>query len=118
MYAWDSSLQNYENHGVIDTLGDALDEADGYPKTEGFPSYYHSGLTPPMKRVVELRYSQREHPATPPPHAEVTDVEEDLLQLMNQISMEEDSTPKRRERAKSKKKGEKSVVKTSISSPW
>ena len=30
----------------------ALDEADGYPKTVGFPSYYHSGLTPPMKQVV------------------------------------------------------------------
>jgi transcription initiation factor TFIID subunit 7 len=66
----------------------ALDEADSFPKTPGFPSYYHSGLTSPLKRVVESRFKQRDHEDVTPPHAEVTDVEEDLLELMNKISKE------------------------------
>jgi len=66
----------------------ALDEADAMPKTEGYPSYYHSGLTPPLKRVVERRFALREHAAVPPPRAEVSDVESDLHNLMCKISKE------------------------------
>jgi len=66
----------------------ALDEADGIPKTEGYPSYYHSGLTPPMKRIVERRFALREHDAVPPPRAEVSDVENELHNLMVKISKE------------------------------
>lgn len=66
----------------------ALDEADAIPKTEGFPSYYHSGLTPPMKKVVERRFALREHAAVPPPRAEVSDVEAELHSLMVRISKE------------------------------
>jgi transcription initiation factor TFIID subunit 7 len=66
----------------------ALDEADAVPKTEGYPSYYHSGLTPPMKRVVERRFALREHAAVPPPRAEVCDVEAELHHLMLKISKE------------------------------
>lgn len=66
----------------------ALDEADAYPKTEGFPSYYHSGLTPPMKRVVERKFALREHAAVPPPRNEVIDVENELHDLMCKISKE------------------------------
>jgi transcription initiation factor TFIID subunit 7 len=66
----------------------ALDEADAVPKTEGYPSYYHSGLTPPMKRVVERRFALREHAAVPPPRAEVSDVETELHHLMLKISKE------------------------------
>ena len=66
----------------------ALDEADAVPKTEGFPSYYHSGLTPPLKRVVERRFASREHAAVPPPRAEVSDVENELHELMCKISKE------------------------------
>lgn len=67
----------------------ALDEADAYPKTEGYPSYYHSGITPPMKRVVERRYSFREHqPGTKYPRNEVSDVEREIHELMCKISKE------------------------------
>lgn len=66
----------------------ALDEADAIPKTEGYPSYYHSGLTPPLKRVVERRFALREHAAVPPPRAEVSDVEAELHNLMCKISKE------------------------------
>jgi transcription initiation factor TFIID subunit 7 len=68
----------------------ALDEADTYSKSspEGFPSYHHSGLTPPMKRVVEKRFQKQEHQIVPPPRLEVSDVERDLLELMCKISKE------------------------------
>lgn len=66
----------------------ALDEADAIPKTEGYPSYYHSGLTPPLRRVVERRFALREHAAVPPPRAEVSDVEAELHNLMCKISKE------------------------------
>jgi transcription initiation factor TFIID subunit 7 len=66
----------------------ALDEADAYPKTEGYPSYYHSGLTTALKRVVERRFALREHVAVPPPRAEVSDVEKELHELMCKISKE------------------------------
>lgn len=64
----------------------ALDEADSYPKVEGFPSYYHSGLTPPLKRVVETRFASREHRALPPPQAQISDVEHILLDLIEKIT--------------------------------
>jgi transcription initiation factor TFIID subunit 7 len=69
----------------------ALDEADAYPKTEGFPSYYHSGLTPPMKRVVERKFALREHAAVPPPRNEVIDVENEVYELMCKISKEKNN---------------------------
>jgi len=52
------------------------ESSSGY-KLEGFPSYYHSGLTPPMKRVVERRFLAREHKIVAPPRAEVSDIEFD-----------------------------------------
>ena len=66
----------------------ALDEADSHHKTEGYPSYFHSGLTPPLRRVVERRFALREHAAVAPPRAEVSDVEGDLHELMCKISKE------------------------------
>ncbi|CAJ1966727.1 unnamed protein product [Cylindrotheca closterium] len=65
----------------------ALDEGDAY-KVEGFPSYYHSGLTPPMKRVVEKRFKKNERTLIPPPRLEVSDVEADLLEIMSKASKE------------------------------
>ena len=64
----------------------ALEEAEAGPKSEGFPSYYHSGLTPPMKRVVERRFEAREHKAVAPPKHEVGEVEIELQGLMDRIS--------------------------------
>lgn len=75
----------------------ALAEAeDDVPKAEGFPSYYHSGLTPVLKRVVERRFAAREHSPIAPPRQEVSDVEDQLVDLMERISMEgEKKTSKR-----------------------
>jgi transcription initiation factor TFIID subunit 7 len=66
----------------------ALEEAAEKP-VEGFPSYYHSGLTPPTRRIVERRFAAREHKAAPPPHAAVREVEGDLLQLMEKIAVKD-----------------------------
>jgi transcription initiation factor TFIID subunit 7 len=67
----------------------ALAEAeDDIPKVEGFPSYYHSGVTPVLRRVVERRFAAREHSAVAPPRQEVSDVEEQLVDLMERISKE------------------------------
>ena len=57
----------------------------GY-KIEGFPSYYHSGLTPPMRRVVQRRYlsrfEERDTKPVPPPREEVAAVEKELKELL------------------------------------
>ena len=64
----------------------ALEEAEASLTSEGFPSYYHSGLTPPMKRVVERRFEAREHKAMAPGRSEVAQVEAELAKLMNRIA--------------------------------
>lgn len=66
----------------------ALDEADAYPKTEGYPSYYQSGVTPPVKKIVERRFAFREHQPRAPPRDEVSVVEKELHELMCKISKE------------------------------
>lgn len=70
----------------------AMEEAEnekGY-KIEGFPSYYHSGLSPPMKRVVQrrfrARFEERESKAIPPPHKEVSEVEKEIQELITKLS--------------------------------
>lgn len=76
----------------------ALAEAeDDVPKVEGYPSYYHSGLTPALRKVVERRFAAREHSPVAPPRAEVADVETELMELMEKISTEgnKGSTSKR-----------------------
>jgi transcription initiation factor TFIID subunit 7 len=66
----------------------ALEEAQEKP-IDGFPSYYHSGLTPPMKNVVERRFTAREHDRVPPPRQGVADVEDELLYLMEQLNRDD-----------------------------
>ena len=84
----------------------ALEEGAEEKPIEGFPSYYHSGLTPPMRRVVERRFARREHPAAPPPRAAVTDVETEIIGLMERIAMSEkaavSSTSKQQQQQKNK----------------
>eukprot|EP00557_Chaetoceros_sp_GSL56_P002868 CAMPEP_0176502706 /NCGR_PEP_ID=MMETSP0200_2-20121128/14914_1 /TAXON_ID=947934 /ORGANISM="Chaetoceros sp., Strain GSL56" /LENGTH=421 /DNA_ID=CAMNT_0017901831 /DNA_START=129 /DNA_END=1394 /DNA_ORIENTATION=- len=65
----------------------ALEEAESMPgyKHEAFPSYYHSGLTKPMNRVVQRRFLQREHSSVPPPVNEVMEVENYLMELIEKI---------------------------------
>ena len=72
----------------------ALEEAEEKP-VEGFPSYYQSGLTPPMKRVVERRFAAREHDAAAPPRSAVMDVEAEIVKLMEQIANSEKAASKR-----------------------
>jgi len=72
----------------------ALEEADEKP-VDGFPSYYHSGLTPPMHRVVEKRFAAREHSAVVPPRQAVQDVERQVIQLMEQIALQGEKQTKR-----------------------
>lgn len=66
----------------------ALEEAESMPgyKVDGFPSYYHSGLTPPMTKVVSRRFKQREHTSVPPPIEEMQEVEHYLIELIKSIS--------------------------------
>lgn len=66
----------------------ALEESDE-KCTEGFPSYYHSGLAPPTKRIVERRFAAREHKALPPQRSAISEVETDLVQLMENIAKDE-----------------------------
>ena len=72
----------------------ALDEADAMPKTDGYPSYYHSGITPAMNRVVERRFALREHQPRGPPRNEVGDVERELIELMYKIAKEQEKKNK------------------------
>jgi transcription initiation factor TFIID subunit 7 len=67
----------------------ALEEGAEEKQIDGFPSYYHSGLTPPMRRVVERRYARRDHSAAPPPRAAISDVENEIVRLMERIAMSE-----------------------------
>lgn len=71
----------------------SFDEAMQEKPVEGFPSYYHSGLTPPMHRVVERRFEKcftsRDRKAVPPPRTAVQDVEEQLLDLMEKLQKDE-----------------------------
>lgn len=79
----------------------ALAEAeDDIPKAEGFPSYYHSGLTTALRKVVERRFAAREHSPVAPPRQEVSDVEEQLVDLMERISKEGAANEKPAKRSK------------------
>lgn len=66
----------------------ALEEAESTPgyKNDDYPSYYPSGLTPPMKRVVERRFAAREHKAVPPPRTEVGEIEQEVKAMIDRIS--------------------------------
>ena len=73
---------------VVYASNQAMENAEKAPgyKTEGFPSYYPSGITPPMKKVVHRRFEQREYRAVPPPRAEVLQVEQELQSLILTLS--------------------------------
>lgn len=80
----------------------ALEEAaSSETVVEGFPSYYHSGLTPPMHRVVERRFAAREHSAVAPPRQAVQEVELEVIQIMERIALqgEKVSATKTRQKA-------------------
>jgi transcription initiation factor TFIID subunit 7 len=77
----------------------ALEEADEKP-IEGYPSYHHSGLTPPTRRIVERRFAAREHDAKPPPRAAVLDVENEIVKLMEQIATTEKAASASNKRTK------------------
>jgi transcription initiation factor TFIID subunit 7 len=82
----------------------------------GFSSYFPSGLTPPLRRVVERRYEQREHPSrAPAPRSVIADVEEEMLQLMGKIAKPEDNVKKKGERESKEQQRQKIPTLTSAS---
>ena len=73
----------------------AMEEAEnerGYT-IDGYPSYYHSGLTPPMNRVVQRRYlsrfEERDTKPVPPPKSQVSEVEKELQGLIAKLSVKQ-----------------------------
>jgi len=73
----------------------ALEEVESSPgySNDDFPTYYHSGLTPPMHRVVQRRFALREHKTIPPPSAEIAQVEKEIIALIELLTTK-DSTKK------------------------
>ena len=76
----------------------AMEEVEnekGY-KVDGFPAYFHSGLTPPMRRVVQRRYlsrfEERDTKPVPPPKAEVSIVEKEIQHLITRLSTKQKRT--------------------------
>lgn len=65
-------------------------EAERNYRVEGFPSYYPSGLSPPMRRVVQrrflARFEERDTKPCPPPPEDVSIVEEEILELIMKSS--------------------------------
>jgi transcription initiation factor TFIID subunit 7 len=59
---------------------------DSKQSSDGFPSYYPSGLTPPLRQVVDRRFRAREHDRQrPPPRQGVMQVEEELVGWMDKL---------------------------------
>lgn len=68
----------------------AMSEAESEKPIEGFPSYYHSGLTPPMRRVVKRRFAsrmeERDVKAIPPKQGDVREVEAEIKNLIEKLT--------------------------------
>ena len=66
-----------------------MDEEENSPhyRNDSFPSYYHSGITPPMKRVLDRRFAVREHSIKAPPKYEVAEVEQYLKKMISIIDV-------------------------------
>ena len=60
---------------------------EGY-RLEGYPSYYHSGISAPLKGVVARRFDRREHRSVVPSRAEVAAAEGELKSLIDRIGKE------------------------------
>jgi len=86
----------------------AMEEAENEKNytNEGFPSYYHSGITPPMKRVVERRYlsrfEERDTKPIPPPKSQVSEVEKDLQSLISKLAVKSKGGKKGSSKSKAK----------------
>ena len=72
----------YENEKEMDEEENSV----GY-RNDSFPSYYHSGITPPMKRVLDRRFAVREHSVKAPPKHEVAEVEQYLKKMISIIDV-------------------------------
>mmetsp|Transcript_11039 Transcript_11039/g.30994 ORF Transcript_11039/g.30994 Transcript_11039/m.30994 type:complete len:419 (+) Transcript_11039:207-1463(+) len=85
-----------------------LEESESVPgyKVEGYPSYYHSGITPPLQKVVERRFDAREHRSVAPPRSEISEVEKELKSLIDQT---EKGAGKGKGKGKGRGKGSGSV---------
>lgn len=74
----------------------AMEEAESSPgyHVDGFPSYFHSGLTPPMHKVVERRFKERDHAPLPPPCQDVHQIELEILELISKMTSSADGKVK------------------------
>lgn len=74
----------------------AMEEAESSPgyHVDGFPSYFHSGLTPPMHRVVERRFKERDHAPLPPPCQDVHQIELEILALISKMASSQEGKVK------------------------
>ena len=84
----------------------AMQEAEAEKPIEGFPSYYHSGLTPPMKRVVRRRFlsrmEERDVKPVPPKREEVHSVEMEIKKLIEKLSDKKQGKGKNKPSSKEK----------------
>ena len=82
----------------------AMQEAEAEKPVEGFPSYYHSGLTPPMNRVVRRRYlsrmQERDVKPVPPKRTEVHKVELEIKKMIEKLSDKRQAKTKNKPTAK------------------
>ena len=96
----------------------AMEEAENEKNytNEGFPSYYHSGITPPMKRVVERRYlsrfEERDTKPIPPPKSQVSEVEKDLQGLISKLAVKGKGGKKGSSKSKAKPKASSTTTTT------
>lgn len=74
----------------------AMEEAESSPgyHVDGFPSYFHSGLTPPMHKVVERRFKERDHAPLPPPCQDVHQIELEILALISKMASSQEGKVK------------------------
>jgi transcription initiation factor TFIID subunit 7 len=74
--------------------------------SSGYPAYYHSGLTPPLRKVIQrrylARYEERDTKPIPPAKKDVAAVEKEIQALISKLKL--NST-----KSKQSKKGSSSV---------
>lgn len=94
-------------------MEEAEDEK-GY-KVDGFPSYYHSGLTPPMKHVVRRRFlsrfvEERERKPFPPPKSEVAKAEKEIQDLIAKFAADKGKGKQTKSKKATSSSGKEKVI--------
>lgn len=101
----------YEDEYAMEEAELAADQtADSSSSSSGYPAYYHSGLTPPLRKVIQrrylARYEERDTKPIPPAKKDVAAVEKEIQALISKLKL--NST-----KSKQSKKGSSSSVSSS-----